>query len=407
MLLIIGFNVISEEMHFPGFWACIPVIGTALILISQNSILSKSVLNNSIIVWFGLISYPLYLWHWPIIKLFEYIFPGVSFGSLSAYVLFLVISLSWATWKFIEMPVRYGGRLYFSIQVKAFAMLLIMTSLVCFAISIKIKNGFPSRNPEAINKYIAIDRYKMKSYMRFGKCMLDIEFDKESFSNTCIETLRPMIFIWGDSHAASLYPGLADLQKTHYFGIAQYTSAGCTPILDFEDKVQRIHCKSINEAIFKNIQNIKPEFILLHSSWLQAELEHSLEKLPGTINLLKNIGIKKIILIGPVPTWDGGLPMAILNYYKNYSPHSLIPERSKYRLNYEAYRLDQLMKKSAKLWGVDYISVWELLCNEDGCLTRIEPEAGEPSYWDGAHITPSTSRFLANKMSDSIFRTKK
>ena len=69
ILLCCGFGIINKELNFPGNWAIIPVLGTVLIICSgSDSWVNRVVLSNRIAVWFGLISFPLYLWHWPILS---------------------------------------------------------------------------------------------------------------------------------------------------------------------------------------------------------------------------------------------------------------------------------------------------------------------------------------------------
>ena len=108
--LIYGFWKINEELDFPGIWALLPVIGTMLVISAgANTWPNRILLSNKILVWFGLISYPLYLWHWPILSLGRIInheTPSIKFRLLA-----IVISVffSWITVKLIERPFRFGN----------------------------------------------------------------------------------------------------------------------------------------------------------------------------------------------------------------------------------------------------------------------------------------------------------
>jgi len=109
-LLIYGFWKINEELNFPGTWALLPVVGTMLIISAGvNAWLNRIFLSNKILVWFGLISYPLYLWHWPILSLGRIInheTPSIKFRLIAIIV---SVFFSWITVKLIEKPFRFGN----------------------------------------------------------------------------------------------------------------------------------------------------------------------------------------------------------------------------------------------------------------------------------------------------------
>lgn len=108
-ILIAVFIKFDKQTIFPGFNALWPVFGTAMIIFAgQDSFLNRKFLANKIMVWFGLISFPLYLWHWPILSFGRIIYgdePTQEF-RLSAVVAASI--LSWLTVKFIEKPFRFG-----------------------------------------------------------------------------------------------------------------------------------------------------------------------------------------------------------------------------------------------------------------------------------------------------------
>jgi peptidoglycan/LPS O-acetylase OafA/YrhL len=111
MLLVCGFLLINKELNFPGMLALIPVLGAVLIIFSgPKSWINHKILSNKIAVWFGLISFPIYLWHWPLLS-----FATISNGKtpddkIRIAAVFLSIVLAWLTVKFIEKPFRYGNR---------------------------------------------------------------------------------------------------------------------------------------------------------------------------------------------------------------------------------------------------------------------------------------------------------
>ena len=107
-----GYGVIriNENFYFPSEWTLIPVLGAVLVIASGSEArLNRMLLMNPVAVWFGLISYPLYLWHWPILSFLEIVESGVTDSDARATAVLLSILLAWLTYKFVEEPIRFGG----------------------------------------------------------------------------------------------------------------------------------------------------------------------------------------------------------------------------------------------------------------------------------------------------------
>jgi peptidoglycan/LPS O-acetylase OafA/YrhL len=108
VLLVYGVTRINENLPFPSKWTLIPILGALLVIASGSKAwFNRIFLMNPIAVWFGLISYPLYLWHWPILS-FLHICKVTP--QTDAYIAAVVLSilLAWLTYKFIENPIRFG-----------------------------------------------------------------------------------------------------------------------------------------------------------------------------------------------------------------------------------------------------------------------------------------------------------
>jgi peptidoglycan/LPS O-acetylase OafA/YrhL len=106
-----GFATINDE-NFPGWWALLPTLGTALLIAAgERAGLNRSILSNRVLVGLGLISYPLYLWHWPLFS-FARIIEGEAPAPATATILILAsIVLAWLTYQYIEVPTRQAPRL--------------------------------------------------------------------------------------------------------------------------------------------------------------------------------------------------------------------------------------------------------------------------------------------------------
>ena len=109
-LLIYGFTGINSSMPFPSTWALVPVCGAILIIGAGAAAWSNRIfMMNPVAVWFGLISYPLYLWHWPILSFLQVVEGGeVPHRDERIIAVVLAIFLAWFTVRFVEKPLRFG-----------------------------------------------------------------------------------------------------------------------------------------------------------------------------------------------------------------------------------------------------------------------------------------------------------
>lgn len=382
-LLIYGFWKFSADLNYPGAWALVPVVGTLFLLIAgSRAWFSNVILSNKITVWFGLISYPLYLWHWPLLS-----FARMFEGELpSHYIRFLAIAISiilaWLTYKLVEFPIRNS-----SAKKIVIALMLLMGACGFAGYSTYERNGLDFRFSETI---MELSRYKynhQKEY-REGTCFLRSEQKFYAFSNCEIESkYGKKVYLWGDSHAAHLYQGYQKVYGDE-FKIVQRTASGCPPILNVNFP-NDVNCKSLNSNILKELSIEKPERILLAGLWTFYDLS----KLDETIYQLRGMGIKNIDFIGPVPQWKDGLPKQLYMYYKSHLPH-VLPARMLHGLSDNFVALDEKLKERLENLGVRYISPRSLLCNESGCLTMVDSSVDGLIAWDYGHLTTKGSIFL-------------
>ena len=110
-LLAFGFEKITKDFTFPGAWALVPVCAAVLIISAgPTAWINRHILSAKLVVWFGLISYPLYLWHWPLLSFARIIEGTVPNRSIRIAAVVIAIVLAWLTMKWIEKPFRYGNQ---------------------------------------------------------------------------------------------------------------------------------------------------------------------------------------------------------------------------------------------------------------------------------------------------------
>jgi hypothetical protein len=248
--------------------------------------------------------------------------------------------------------------------------------------------GFEFRLPPEIRAMASVRTESFK--WRFHECLLDLGQETD-FANTCVEGDRsPLVLIWGDSTAGALLPGLRKAQQTRNFGIAQLTSSSCIPALG-ADIAGVPNCRAINDKVFALIRQIKPDVVVLHGTW-----EKHLDNVAQTVTAVKETGTRLVVL-GGVPWWRRGLPSEVLRYFMVH--RTLIPEHSPASPP-TAY--DAVMRARLEPLGAEFISASDVLCNTQGCLTRIGDAAADLTASDQVHLTEKGAVYLIEAIIDRV-----
>jgi peptidoglycan/LPS O-acetylase OafA/YrhL len=389
-LIVSAIGILDTTRAFPGWWAILPVVGAVLMLSAPESWIMRRCLVSRPLVWVGLISYPLYLWHWPLLVFFTLI----KFAPLtlleSGLMVGLSVALAWATYRFVELPIRLGRQSTFRIA----GLCAALASVALFAAIIVKGRGFDSRLPPEIRAMANVPT--QSAQWRVHECLLDLS-QETVFSDNCTDmpARRPLVFVWGDSTAGALMPGLRNAQQAWDFGIAQYTSSSCIPAISV-DVPGNPNCRAINNKILSIVYAIKPDVILLHSTW-----DRYMDGVVQTVAELKRTTGARVVVLGSVPWWKRGLPNEVLRHYMLHQ--QLIPERSS---RAEPDGSGAQLRIRLMPLGAEFISAWNVMCNAEGCLTRIGSAAKDIAASDQVHLTEAASIFLVDSILDQIVRPK-
>lgn len=394
ILLIIGASLLLDKTSkYPGWWALIPTLGTLLLLNSTGSIVNRHLLSHPKAVIFGLISYPLYLWHWPLLTYLG-ILRNDNPNSLEIVVTIVIsIMLAWATYRFIESPVRQRGPVTIYLAAG-------MTSIGVIGLCTIVGNGFGFRFPSQVRDIAALrTRISSKNNTGFREaCFLDRDDSLLTPRGQCIESGKgPLIFVWGDSTAATLYPGLKKEQQFNAFRIAQFTAASCAPVVDSSEATVRSTCAEINDQTLGFVKASAPDIVLLHAMWNEKS---DFDNLHNTISQLKYIGVPRIVILGPVPVWKRELPFDLVNAYRWQRS---LPNRM--TSGVAGSSADAVMERFSNSQNVEYISAWHIFCNSEGCITRLGPSADDVVTWDNAHLSTRGSEFAVHSMITDLLPT--
>ena len=400
-LIVLGSLIITKESKFPGWLAFIPVSGASLLIYSNTQAhLNSLVLSNRVLVWIGLISFPLYLWHWPLLvfaRILENETPG---RYIRITAVFLSIFLAWLTYIAIEKPIRFGKTN--SYKTKVLCVLMVMIG--CAGYLVYANDGLKSRYPDSYQLYVEKIDFKWPDYVRFDQCHIQ-SHNMSNHSEICRETKRPLIAIWGDSHGSSLYPGFKKLQERQNIGVEQLTTAGCPPILELKDLRYKKNCNEINQSVLKTITADQPEILILHAAWRHEQYpltdEELNQKLKLTIEKIQSkLPNTKIIILGPTPRWNGDPQSESFRYLRGLvNKKDNVPEmQTAKKLN----DIEVILKKVTNDTRVEYVSVVDILCNIDGCLARTGDFPEDFTSIDYGHLSKSGSEYLVEHIEHKL-----
>ncbi len=397
-LLVAAFSLTTKSNQFPGWWALLPTVGATLIIAAGPfAWINKVVLSSRLFVWVGLISFPLYLWHWPLLSLARIMSSETPTVPIRLAAVFTSLILAWLTYRFVEKPIRLRVNPRSAVALLSAA--LIGVGVVGYS-TYKL-DGFPSRFPVEIQE-IADFKYEFATDARYPECWLGVSDPYDGFAKKCLTPAGNKagegVLIWGDSHAARLYPGLAAVigDKTT---VLQTTRSSCPPILNFADSV----CVESNSFILSSIKKIQPHTVILFGAWGRYKADWSSDskdraKLLHTIDEIKASGIKNIIVLGPSPEWLDPLPKLVYREWKNNYPRHRVPDRLIEGLNPETKMIDSDFKDYIPKSNATLVSIYDLLCNADGCMTHISGEPSKLTSWDYGHLTTDASKYIAKKI---------
>ncbi len=398
---LIAYSVLffTEQTLFPGLSALAPCVGSALIIgagESGSSVIGK-ILSWRPVVFVGLISYSLYLWHWPVIVLQQMsvlvsasaipshrlaaMLAGHRLDMIVEIVLSMVLGI--LSWRFVERPFRSGplrlsGRPLFALAGVVIALLVGFSSWTVLA------KGFESRFPaDALE--VASVHHDSEEIVRTG-CFITSEyhFDKYNY-DLCLHRddtgKKPNYLLVGDSHSAMLWSALASgLPNAN---VMQASTFNCPPLLESESHPD---CVKMTAFIFEKYLPSHPvQGLFMVGRWSEAQLP----ELTRTIAWAKERNIP-VTVFGPIPEYDGPLPR-LLAYSIAWDKPDF---PSKHRLPANGALDAEMQRMANDVWHVPYVSLYQQICGVNGCAEYADASHKIPMMDDDNHL----NQFGANQV---------
>ncbi|MBK86314.1 MAG: hypothetical protein CMC86_03840 [Flavobacteriaceae bacterium] len=392
VILSSSFLIFDENTHHPSIWTFLPVFGTGLIIVfcTKETALYK-ILSLKPIVSIGLISYSLYLWHFPIISFTKYSqLQELSFYQ-SIFIFIFSLVISYISWRFFEKKFRD----FKIISTKVVFIFATVGSIFLASIGLvgHFNNGFDNRLSSEQSKLLNIKSLKkFNKQLRTGICFLEDGQSVDGFNKNCSSG---EILLWGDSHAAALFEGLNKISA-----VSQFTSSGCPAIFNIVLADNR-NCGKLNNEIFSKIKSNKYEYIILHANWIRHGYGNYEIYLKNTLKKIGNNWKEaNIIIIGSTPQWFNSLPKYIV--LNDLSINEIAKNGGYVKTDLDELLVaDKLIKKIVQELNMENIKFFPVLdryCKDSKCLGIDPNSANNLLFWDYGHLTERGSSIYVGEV---------
>ncbi|MFA6219715.1 MAG: acyltransferase family protein [Erythrobacter sp.] len=369
--------------RFPGFAALAPVLGAALLIHCAPATSAGRLLSWRPAVWIGLLSYSLYLWHWPLIVFTEYRQGGPLEGWQSLVVLAIALLLAWASLRWIERPFRDRRRVPPRRIWQASALGMALLAGACLALI--SRGAWAERFPPEVAR-MAEARHDVSPV---GERCLHTRYAEPGPECTLGNRAGVDALLRGDSHGVEFAWVLGEERLRRGRGLEQRTQGSCPPMLGYSDPVLP-DCARFNAAVIAEIER-RPELrtIYLAGFWAGGRYTspQAVARLDATLARLQRNG-RRVVLIGAVPTQPRPVPRALARAAAYDLARPATRTRARH-VDTSGWLSGNFARWRAQ--GVRIVDPAEALF--EGDRSRIMA-GGKPLYYDSHHLTLAGARLV-------------
>ena len=427
-LLMAGIAFVKAGPTFPGIPVFVPVLATALLILNgrDNNIVNRA-LSSPAPVFVGLISYSLYLWHWPVLTLSRYYRDGYS--GIPETILWLGVAffLAYFSWLFVERPVRRTSA--FSAKVLVAGTAFGSAGLLAAGGAVFLQDGQPDRFAPYVRPHIAASADFLQD---FSRCSVQTSGPFEGLDVCPLgpEGQDPVFLVWGDSYARAIADGIALAAQEHNQPGLLIWRAGCPPLFDISKREnsatrqENEECSWANMRIREALSQISGiKRLLLVGRWsyyaegqgtgLDAHNKIALSALPQapfqteTQDILFASAVKatvaeltqyvdEIMVLRQFPEIPGynSREISRLLAHNQLKPGPELQNAlqvSSSELERRTRRAEIPFRQLASENVITVLDSWPDLCNAEGCSAMKD---GQAFYFDNSHITNTAARAL-------------
>ncbi len=422
--------LLSEHAPFPGWWALIPTLtAVAIIAVGPHHPVAVKVLGNRPAVLMGRISYPLYLWHWPLLALAAMITGGHTSPVARMVIVVIAMILSWMTWRWVERPAQAGLPRLVGSRNQVLAGLAALCLVAGIGTWTWAAHGYPWRVksteasiPQAqIARDVGDSMWNALGESNDQACVKSRFADGAGVDYCRLTSPSPRIAIIGDSHANHLVPGLVALHDPFLSRVVQISFGGCASfggMIEYQHSAQPVAkaCYRANKRFLDEIIKDKSITTVMFSYYVLNYLNKGLGLYPAptkalsfegrirlvektlskTIARLQAAGKHVVIIVD-----DPGIlkPPQDCIYRRRFSRLLGGDSAHHCRMTYATamsmakYELWTIARLRAKNPGLTVVNLPKLICAKDGkCPYIID---GKLIYRDSNHLSLDGSVIVA------------
>ena len=392
-------------LEFPGWQAALPVGATALLIHTGSSgeTVVHRILGTRPMVLVGLISYSLYLWHWPLIVYASYASPFPLEAPLHKALLFVAaIALATASYRWIETPFRHPSSGSGSSRRQLFAGALAATAiLAACAFAVRDNEALRSRFSDRV---LALDAAREPA-IPFQECDGQPPSADSAACTIGRDRKGPVTLLWGDSHAMAWAPAFRDV-GTHIAPgpVVLALKSACPPLGGVTVNYGR-GCDEFNEATLAWIARNRPARVVMMAAWTDYSRPRAFYELTDATGargntrvfpaaLARTVGAVtpfagEVVLIGPTPGAPEGVPLraALAQLHRAPWPQGIETASFARKSRYFWKAVEALPPK-----GITVVDPAEWFCTGARCRYVA---GGALLYRDEAHLSVTGARFAA------------
>ena len=389
--------LLDGQRAFPGLWALLPVLGTVLVVwAGPQAWINRMLLSRPGLVWIGLISYPLYLWHWPLLAYARIAGAGEPSAAARLALCALSLLLAWLTYELIEKKIRFPR----AASVRRISVPALAASMAAIGV-VGVLSLLNVVAPHSASLPLA--REISEAYNDW-----DYTGDRIVLGDT-----GKAVLFFGDSHMQHYWPRVHKIMQERTAPVHTVifkTAGGCAPVPGIERKGRG--CSRFVEEALDIARSGNVQTVVIAASWvgfinrgdyyklgdaaqrplrlLSPDAGWVMERFEATLRELTAAG-KEVVLVLSSPRGDAFDPKGIVQrdgmMLHVRGPLGAVPRKEIAAL---ASPIDERLKRVAAAVGATLVDPADSLCTASLCPAA--DENGRPLYKDASHLRASVAR---------------